>query len=203
MNLEQFERDVDAAESPREHVKRITRNIVSSTLANVPPDVAESIASGPLQSLARDAAVCFLRGRYDALDALLSRFSSELGSALQWEQTHGSLHVTGPDEEIERTASQLGAHLWNGLEVDCLRQLLQHGETIQSVGWHEVVTSQRKISREACLQFRPVSVTEDGWRRMLTSEDKIRFGLMGEQRRVEAEEGSRHPWAWGRGTGRM
>lgn len=203
MNLEQFERDIDAAESPREHVKRITRNIVSSTLANVPLDVAESIASGPLQSLARDAAVCFLRGRYDALDALLSRFSSELGSALQWERTHGRLHIASPDEEIKRTASQLGVHLWNGIEIDCIRQLLQEGETIEEIGWWDVRTSQRKILREACLGFRPLSVTEEGWKRMLTPESKIRAGIEAAEKKAAADKEARHPWAWGRGTGRM
>lgn len=201
MNLSEFNEAIDAAESPRDHLKRVAANIYRSALDGIPADIAESIGAEPLRKLARDAGVAFLRGKYDEIDGLLTEFSSALAMSVAWERAHGSLHVSSPADEIKQRLTPLEAHLWNGIEIDCIKALLQPGERIESVGWYEVVTSQRKILRDAAMQFRPLSVTEEFWRTQLTSADEIRAGIEDARTKAEADEASRHPGS--RGTGVM
>jgi hypothetical protein len=153
----------------------VARRIAQRELADVPDDLATQILPSRLDRLTQRAQEAFERGRPEQIDELLNEYAIDLRGAVLWERQNGALKPVTPSSELERCKDVLAAKKYGASEFQGLLNLLRDGERIRSVGFRQIESSIRSITRADIFNAYPFDrVMTQGLReRMFISEDVI------------------------------
>jgi hypothetical protein len=94
---------------------------------------------------------------------MFDSFDSDLLAAVRRERESGRLQAWSADKEIKDHLPELTSRGWTGRFVEHLRVMLRPGEHLRNVGFFEIATEQRTLSRaevKAC--GRTTAETNDG-----------------------------------------
>ncbi len=167
MDLTEFELTVDRIEiDPRPALKRNAAHIRARELRDIPPDLAVELSGPRLERLAEASRVAIESGRFDKLADILNEFSTDLHNAAVYERTKGRLRpAPTAADQIKSFTSDFERCRWNRYESSCLLKMLKAAERIVSIGYREIRTSERTITRADLRTFadsqRPAWGTDD------------------------------------------
>jgi hypothetical protein len=192
MDISEFDDAIDAIEiDPRKRLKDSAKHILTRTIgADVPADLADRLVQPRLRALFDRAAACLKAGDFAAIDGHLTKFRLDLIDAIGHERRDGTLRPHAPADEIKKFGGAWSDHRWNGFETGTVLQMLEQDERILDVGFREIKTDQRKITRDEMKAFaqsrRPKWAHEnDYFARNFTSESAIKEAAERAQREIE------------------
>jgi hypothetical protein len=132
----------------RAHIKTGARRAAQRAFADVPDPVTISMLPSRLVPFAHRIVEAIKHGKLDQIDTLLYSFWAELSCLVLKERQDGILAPITPESEIKPCRGMLAAKKRNSNEVAGLRAVLRDGERIRHVGFRQIQTSERVITRE-------------------------------------------------------